>query len=384
MKLLEILSKINTFHLMPICCFFVTTHTLPTSRGFSAGSSDANRMMDLADKPRDVENTGWGEQLRFFNATIQMLRFSPLIFASLMLSLPSYAVKSHVSNIPTVSPLIPISTSSPLAHDLFEVAQADWVFSGVVTNEDGEDFYYFFQMLRNKDQFNGLALLINASTNNMIFYETSEASIAKPDGMQWQVGHLFLRFNTINNSWVFGVKAHDKKGFNFKIDMIGQDDGNIAKQQDLRTGLELLIGQTGGLNGHLQTGEREQFVTAKKSWFRQMWVSKPQESSHPFTAILCDFDDGAGFYSVNLQENDALRGAMAGWRSESGEAMPMSQFVSATKAGDGLWHVQVPFPKLVFALKDAVQQSETKSKLAAGAIDGRLPGYCVITQYELG
>ena len=75
---------------LPFWCHFisnknVTTHTLPASRGLSAGSSDANRMMDPADKPRDVENTGWGEQLHKNKLTpairidLLLFVFSPLL-----------------------------------------------------------------------------------------------------------------------------------------------------------------------------------------------------------------------------------------------------------------------------------------------------------------
>ena len=266
---------------------------------------------------------------------------------------------------------------------VFAAVQADWVFSGIVMNESGEQYHYFFQMRHNKEQFYADAVLVNAQTNALILYETSEALIKKQEDLQWQVGRIFLRFNTINNSWVFGVKHHDNKGFNFKIDMLGQADGSSAKEQDLRTGLELLIGQTGNLNGHLETGDHEEFVTAKKAWFRQMWVSKPQLSSHPFTAILCDFNDGAGFYAVSLHGNDTLRGSIAGWRDEAGTALPMSQFVTAQHEKSGTWHIRVPFPNMLFTLKDSLHQTEDSLHLAAGEIDGKKPGFCVITQYEL-
>ena len=289
------------------------------------------------------------------------------------------------SVIPSVNKNVKSSAvTSILAHDVFGIEKADWVFSGVVTNESGEDYHYFFEMMRNQDHFNASALLVSAQNNGLVLHETSEAIITQTEAMQWQVGRMFLRFNSINNSWIFGVKDYNKKGFNFKIDMLGQADGNSAKQQDLRTGLEVLVGQTGRLNGHLQAGNQEEFVTANKAWFRQLWISKPQQASHPFTAILCDFADGSGFYSVNLQEQDAVRGAMAGWRNELGLPVPMSQFVSAIQEKDGLWQIRIPFPKLTFSLKDAFSSNETSPSLAAGAIDGQKHGFCVINHAELG
>ena len=228
--------------------------------------------------------------------------------------------------------------------------------------------------------------MINAQTNTLVLFESSDAIIEESDGLQWQIGRIFLRFNRINNSWIFGVKPqhHDKQGYNFKIDMLGQPDGNIAREQDLRSGLQLLIGQTGNLNGHVEDGTQETFVTAPKAWFRQMWVSKPQQVPHPFTAILCDFNDGSGFYAVNLHEHDALRGAMAGWRNSSGVAEPMSQFVHSEKGKDGKWHIDVPFPKLGFTINDALVNSKGNEGLVAGTINGKMPGFCVITQHDVG
>lgn len=312
------------------------------------------------------------------------LQINSALTLSLILSIaagPSFA--SSMSKLEPIAAPPELASPPSLEQGIFDAPQADWVFSGLVANESGEQYHYFFQMRRNKEQFHADALLINAQTNALILYETSEASIKKQNGMQWQVGRIFLRFNAINNSWVFGVKELDDKGFNFKIDMLGQADGTSAKEQDLRAGLELLIGQTGNLNGHLQSGEHEEFVTAKKAWFRQMWVSKPQLTSHPFTAILCDFNDGAGFYAVNLQGSDALRGSIAGWRSVDGVALPMSQFVTAQKEKDGAWHIRVPFPNLMFSIKDSLHLTEDTLHLAAGEIAGKTPGFCVINQYEL-
>src|SRR5690349_218218 len=131
--------------------------------------------------------------------------------------------------------------------------QADWVFSGMVTNESGEHYNYYFQIQRNDRKFHAVATLIDSQTKNVLLYEENTTLIEHFDGNNWQVGSLFLQFNPINNSWVFGVKTKDKKGFNFKVDMLKQAE-NTPTIQDLRSGIELLINQTGRLNGHLLSG----------------------------------------------------------------------------------------------------------------------------------
>ena len=318
------------------------------------------------------------------------MKNASLIFSlSFRLNLSLFCLMSFVSTYAAVSKIEPIALGNAIVaptpnHGAFEASQADWVFSGLVSNETGDQYHYYFQMRHDNDQFFADAVLVNAQTNTLILHETGEALIKNINDMQWDAGRIFLRFNTINNSWVFGVKNHNHTGFNFKIDMMSQSGSNVAKEQALSTGLEFMIGQTGSLNGHVLIEGQEEFVTAKKAWLRQMWVSKPQQTTHPFTTVLCDFKDGAGFYSVNMQGNDVLRGALAGWRNEAGVALPMSQFVSAKKEKDGDWHIQVPFPKLALSLKDSLPKSDNEMHLAAGAIGGKTPGYCVITQNALG
>lgn len=267
----------------------------------------------------------------------------------------------------------------------FNALQAYWVFSGIVTNESGERYNYYFQMERQDTKLHAVATLIDSQNKEVLLFEESNTVIKHPDAKNWHVGRAFMQFNPINNSWVFGVKAKAKVGFNFKVDMLRQTM-SIPTAQDLRSGVELLVNQTGRLNGHLQTGptSKEQFVTAPKAWFKQVWVSKPQDSMHPLTGILCQFNDGSGFYAVNLQEADALRGAVAGWRDVQGSAVSMSQFVSIKKTKDGLWHIRIPSPKIRLSLNDALVNENEKHQLIAGLTDGLMPGFCTITKDEVG
>jgi hypothetical protein len=240
-------------------------------------------------------------------------------------------------------------------------------------------------MQRNNTQFHAIATLIDGQNQEVVLFEEAITTIDQPDVSNWQVGRAFLRFNPINNSWIFGVKTRAKKGFNFKVDMLKQS-GNTPIIQDLRSGIELSVNQTGRLNGHLQTGEgsKEQFVTAQKAWFRQIWVSKPQTSPHLFVGVLCQFNDGSGFYSVNLQEPDALQGAVAGWRNMEGVTTPMSQFVTLQEQKDGRWHIRIDSPKLRISLQDALAKNNDKHQLIAGLTDGVMPGFCTISKDEIG
>ncbi len=260
---------------------------------------------------------------------------------------------------------------------------ANWVFSGVVTNESGENYGYFFQMQRNGLQFHSIAALFDGQSKQVILLDESQAIIEDHTPNNWRVGRSFLRFNPINNSWIFGLKTEDHKGFNFKVDMLKQTD-SIPVAQDLSPGVLLLVNQTSHLNGHVQAGNdsKEQFVTAKNAWFRQVSVTAQQDKNHPFTGVLCRFNDGSGFYSVNLNETDALRGAVAGWFDEQGISARMSQFINVKQdPKEGPWHIRVASPHLHLVLSDYIKQN---SVVAGFVADEKAPGFCMLSKDTLG
>lgn len=292
----------------------------------------------------------------------------------------------------------PLKTTAPMVEETTEPVvlqkmlslhsnQADWTFSGIVTNENGERYHYFFQIQRNNTRFHGLATVIDGQTKAVLIYEEGSTLIEQPELTHWQVGNMFLRFNPINNSWVFGVKNKGQKGFNFKVDLFGLTDKQRSRPQDLRSGIELLISQTGHLNGHLQIDEtghnQEQFVTAKKAWFRQIWVDKPQVIKHPLTSILCEFNNGSAFYSVTIPEADALRGSIASWRDEQGNPVVMSQFVTIHEEKNAIWQIHIPSPKVVLSLSNALDNINETHQLIIGPVTGLMPGFCAVSQEEI-
>ena len=261
-----------------------------------------------------------------------------------------------------------------------------WVFSGMVANENGERYNYYFQMQRKGNHFHAVAMLLDSQSKALLLYDESDATLEHLVNTNWHVGQAFMQFNPINNSWVFGVTTKENKGFNFKVDMLGQAL-TMPFSQGLRSGVELLVNQTGRLNGHIQTGEKsskDQFVTAAKAWFKQIWVSKSQNSLHPLTGVLCQFNDGSGFFAENLQEPDALKGAVAGWRDVQGAAIPMSQFVSIKEKQEGNWFIRIPSPKISLSLQNALTKQSEKHQIIAGLTEGKMPGFCIISNDEVG
>ena len=263
-----------------------------------------------------------------------------------------------------------------------DATHVSFAFSGVVQNEAGESLGYFFEMQRDENKFHAIAALLDGQNNRVVLLDESEEDVLDIKPYDWHVGRAFLQFNPINDSWIFGLRSQKNKGFNFKVDMLSPTESHPAAQ-DLTKDVVLLVSQTSRLNGHIKTGKdsKEEFVTAKNSWFRQVWFKKPQDKSCPFTGVLCRFNDGSGFYSVTMPDKNALRGAIAGYSNEQGVPLAMSQFIQVKQAKEGLWHIRVASPNLHLVLSDYIKQSS----VVAGFLNkGKNPGFCMLSKNNLG
>ncbi|WP_131775985.1 hypothetical protein [Legionella impletisoli] len=263
-----------------------------------------------------------------------------------------------------------------------ETLEASWIFSGVVKNEEGDQFGYFFQVQRDNTKFHATAAIIEAETKEVLIFEESDATLEQPNSCKWQIGRAFLTFNPINESWVFGLKNKEKKGFNFKVDMLAQQ-AKSPKSRDMRSGMELLINQAGRINGHLSLGknQKEEFVTAHNTWFSHVWLTEKQQQPHYFSNLLCHFNDGGGLYSTNIKEEDAHQGAIVGLCDRDGNALPLSQFIDIKENESNIWHIRIPSPNMEFELSGSIKQPDV---LAGFITKGAKEGFCLLSKDRLG
>ncbi|WP_133129514.1 hypothetical protein [Legionella yabuuchiae] len=263
-----------------------------------------------------------------------------------------------------------------------ETPQASWVFSGIINNEEGDQFGYLFQVQRDNTKFHALAAIVDANTHEVLIFEESSEILENPDPCKWQIGRAFLTFNPINENWVFGLKNKGKKGFNFKVDMLLQQ-AKSPKSYGLRSGVELMINQTGRINGHINLGQdqKEQFVTANNAWFSHVWLTEKQDKPHFFSNLLCHFTDGSGLYSANMKEEDVHQGAIVGLCDREGNALTMSQFIDIKENENNVWHIRIPSPKMTFELSGSFQQSDV---LAGFISKGEKEGFCLLSKEKLG
>lgn len=265
-----------------------------------------------------------------------------------------------------------------------ESAVGSWAFSGMATNESGERYGYFFQMQKEGNNFHVKTALIDGQTNELVFYYNQDAALDKPSPLNWHVGNSFMRYNPINDSWIFGVKLADQKGFNFKIDMLKQTDQAI-ETLELRPGVKLQALQTSRLNGHVQLekGSKEQFITGNNAWFAKLWINKEQKSPHKINTTFCRLSNDNGFYSANLKERDATSAAHAGWRDAAGNKVKMSQFISVQSLAGNQSLLKVGLPKLNLKLTNTLQPDEHNTyQSIAGFSKDKEQNFCYLTEHS--
>lgn len=257
---------------------------------------------------------------------------------------------------------------------------AFWIFSGLVSNESGENFGYFFKMQRDANHFDVRAALFDAETQRVLVEEHSQALLDNTPELNWHVGHAFLHFNPINDNWVFGFKNDQKQGFNFKVDMLDVAKKSLATK--VQEGITQTIRQTKQLNGHIQIGTEgdDQFVTAGKTWFRKIALTDDRMLYHPpFQGLLCQWRDGSAFYTMHTRDIKAQCGAMAGWYSANGKAQAISQFMTIKPDLDNRWHIHAVAPQLDLFLTNLLDKKNIQ-EVAGFVVQDQMPGFCVLSE----
>ncbi|WP_392537476.1 hypothetical protein [Legionella sp. 227] len=283
--------------------------------------------------------------------------------------------------------IFPISTGVLAAEIKSEAQQqvqlidpnvGSWTFSGMVKNESGDKYGYFFEMQRQGTEFHTQAALIDEETNKLVFFYENKEKIEQSTPLDWHVGYAFIRYNPINDSWIFGVKAADKKGFNFKVDMLKQANNNETLV--LRPGVKFQVLQTSQLNGHIRIDDKEQFVTGNKAWFGKLVLNDDQKDTHEISTTFCRLNDDNGFYSANLKEKDATSAAVAGWLDPLGNKVKMSQFISLKPLDNDQCMLKVGLPKLSLKLINTLKSNDSSSHTVAGFSKDSRAGFCFMTQ----
>lgn len=253
----------------------------------------------------------------------------------------------------------------------------NWVFSGMLTSENDDHYGYYFEVQRHDEQVYILSALIHLEDQALVFVEESEAKLSEQDSLNWQIGHSYFGLNQTTHRLSLGVSTAQEKGFGFRIDALNEEKADV-KPQSLRNGLALNVFELGRIAGHIYLGSgKEEFVTAKQSWFRQINTNKLAQGnkSHDLTNVLCQFEDGSSFYAIHLPEHDALSGFIAAGKDAKGQNVKMSQFVKITELPHE-WDLAISLPAKHVHFADLLEKHHKIGDIAAGVVDGERFGFC--------
>jgi hypothetical protein len=289
-------------------------------------------------------------------------------------SLPGYTVEPNVSSQAENNASQP---AMPLA-----ATNANWIFSGSVSSENGEAYEYFFQAKRKQDLVQATVSLVDAQTKAVIFMQSADTHLTEADAASdhWVIGDIFLRYNTINRTWVFGLKKANQIGFNFKVDTLNQSE-HPPQIKKVRKGVLMTMIQTGQVNGHIQLKEEgsAQFVTGKNAWFREVIMHEASGKLPPMNGLLCHFNDGSGLYSMRVGDKQSKNRIYAGSYNEKGIAANVSKSIHIDHLNSGAWRVNIPYPKLQFDFNNVLDNQP----IVLGFIDQKQKsGFCVISTEE--
>ena len=276
----------------------------------------------------------------------------------------------------SVAPIAVTQLNGPLA-----ATNANWIFSGSVATENGDAYEYFFQAKRHQDAVEATVSLVDAQTKAVIFMQNAHTNLTDSASVQWLIGDIFLRYNAINRSWVFGLKKANQIGFNFKVDTLKQAEFAPQTKQVLKDVMMTVV-QTGQVNGHIQLKEEAaaQFVSGKNAWFREVVLREASTKLPAMHGLLCHFNDGSGLYSMQILNSKNQQNSYAGSYNAAGIVAAVSKTIRVNQLSSGLWRVNGLRPKLQFDLSDLLQNQA----VAMGFVDQKQKsGFCVIAKEDL-
>ncbi|MDP3559935.1 MAG: hypothetical protein Q8R79_06285 [Legionellaceae bacterium] len=248
----------------------------------------------------------------------------------------------------------------------------DWILSGLLTDENGQDFGYVLSISQRKDRVHVLTELIDVQTNSLWVQSEVEGPLEQPSDMHWCVKEVCWAWQSITDRWWFGVKLADKRGLHLKIDMLGADAWH---KERLKPEMYYSIRQTGTVNGHVHSleSDKDSFVIGQRAVIRVM--EGDSSASLTMQDVLCQLDNGQTFYAWHTQETGVAQSAFAQWYGAHGQSAPMSQFVQATADPQG-WKIALSIPKISLLFQEA--QANAANALLIGALSGAHAGFCAV------
>lgn len=250
--------------------------------------------------------------------------------------------------------LLLLLTSASYAHSALTkkdmIDNGVWQFSGIVSTDEGNKYGYFFKITKNTHKVFINTAILNANNGKALLSEESELNLDSDPAVldNIKTEHIFVKYNPVNERWVFGIKQVGNLGFSFKIDML-QEQKPYEQKIDNFTTVQII--QTGRANGHmkLMANAEEQFVTANRTWLQ---ITKTnQKDRKTISNMLCQFNDGSGIYNTNYKEKNIIKANVTKFLSANGQNIAISQFIKTrSNKEDTNLQINIPYPSMILTL----------------------------------
>lgn len=261
-------------------------------------------------------------------------------------------------------------------------ATETWTFSGIVFDESNERYGYSFLVLREGNLFKVVTQVVSMGTGKELFHYLAEKEIQNSDqqGVNLKIDNAFLRYNEVNDSWVFGV--NQTQGFNFRVEA----NQKYRYQVEHVAGVSFYSLQGMRVNGQLSLSDKNVFVVAKNAWLSHQWRD-PLSNLYHINRVYCRFGEDKGLLLEQINEGKQRLFDGATLLDASGKQDSVSQFVQLNKLQNSKWEIHVLSPKLDLIV-EGVSPLDLKNpygslSLYAGIIQ-KAPsvtgGFCILTE----
>lgn len=287
---------------------------------------------------------------------------------------PAQPVSSPKSNLKNDSSLHPAAKKE------------SWYISGLVENDTGFHYGYYFVVLREANHFYVFANIMDLKTGKLLLSEKEEADIDLDErlGINLKMKNAFLRYNDINDSWVFGWDQ--SPGFNLRLESLAHGDYTIRHLD----GISFYSLQSKRVNGQLTISDKNEFVTAKNAWLTHEWSDKLSQDLM-IQRLMCRLYDGRGLMLMRAYKAQKVTFDLASLLEANGENAPVSQFSVVSQSNPSLWEVSLLSPKMKFNIEtpkpQVMKRKNEKAYFYSGLVkttEHKIEGYCLISKDEMG
>lgn len=211
--------------------------------------------------------------------------------------------------------------------DLSQSQHNAWTISGLLHNEQ-DDYYGFIAILeRHGELYHTFAGLFDLNEKKLIWQNEETQYLQSSPQKNQAIGGFYWHFSPINSSFSLAYQDKQSKNqiFNLKIDLM--QPNVVTPKMSLTPSLKIKQYWSGTINGHIHTPD-EQFVTSSLVWVQNIWQNQIDTKAHPFSELLCQFQDNSTLFAIQVPEKNGLHAALAGLYDKEGQRQTVSQFIN--------------------------------------------------------